>query len=95
MLRPFGPYPVQLELISGRRRMPDTRDAKTLSEAPVLTPLDQEFTIAKQVRLIRPDGLGARAVGKATEVLRRIRHRKDVGTQGALRVATTYARRIL
>jgi hypothetical protein len=71
---------------------------KTLSEAPVQTPLDrswQEFTIAKQVRLMRPGRLGARAVGGATDVLRKIRHRKDIGAQGTLRVVTRYARRIL
>ena len=74
----------------GKVRSPQRLDEeKTQSGSTTFDRTRREFAIAKQMNLILADVVWPEAVGRTVEVLRKILHRMDVGTNRVLRVVAT------
>jgi len=76
--------------VIGKIRSPECLDEeKTQSGSATFDGARREFAITKQVNLVFADVVWTEAIRLTAEVLRKILHRMDIGTNRVLRVVAT------
>jgi hypothetical protein len=88
--RGHPPLTLRKRNVIGKTRSPECLDEeKTQSGSATFDGARRELAITKQVNLVFADVVWTEAVRRTAEVLRKILHRMDVGTNRVLRVVAT------